>query len=140
MTLKSAIIFFGITLFGLTACNKYEDGPKLSLRSKKERVANTWVIEKAIRNGNDVTDEYEIYTLTTSKDGDAKLNATIVFGGFTYTTNTNGTWEFSSNKEKLIFDYENDDADNTYQILRLKEDELWIRELGGEDELHLKPG
>ncbi len=137
MTIKSAAVLVGIAFFGLTACNKYEDGPKISLRSKKERVANTWVIEKAIRNGNDVTDEYTIYTLTTSKDGDAKLNAAVT-GSFTYTTD--GTWEFNSNKENLIFDYENNNADNTYQILKLKEDELWIREVGGEDELHLQPG
>jgi hypothetical protein len=36
-------------------------------------------------------------------------------------------------------DFENDDADRTYQILRLKEDEMWLREIGGEDELHLMP-
>lgn len=135
------ILFSGLILsIGLVACNKYPDGPAISLKSKKERIANTWKIEKALRNGNDVTSDYSIYTLYTSNDGDANLKATITFGSFTYQGDTDGTWAFNSNKkDKLTLDFENNEFDNVYQILRLKEDELWLREIGGEDELHLIP-
>lgn len=140
MKIKS-IFFFALLLgVGFTSCKKYPDGPAISLKSKKARVENTWVIEQAIRNGNDVTSDYSIYTLKLNKDGDANLKATVDFGGgFVYQGNTDGTWEFNSNKTNIIFDYENNDFDNVYQILKLKTDELWIREIGGEDELHLKP-
>ena len=134
------ILFVGIVLVStLMSCSKYADGPAISLRTKKERVAKTWVIKQAIRNGNDVTSDYSAYTLTLTKDGDAQLVATYVFGTATFQGNTNGTWSFESSKEHISFDYQNNDFDNKYQILRLKEDELWIRELGGEDELHLQP-
>ncbi len=134
------ILFVGIILVSsLMSCSKYPDGPSISLRTKKERVANTWVIKQALRNGNDVTSDYTAYTLTLTKDGDAQLVATYVFGTATFQGNTNGTWSFESSKEHIYFDYQNNDFDNKYQILRLKEDELWIRELGGEDELHLQP-
>lgn len=139
MPIKFKFLVATLTFLFLSACNKYPDGPKLSLRSKAERIANTWVIESAIRNGNDVTDQYNIYTLTTTKDGDAELNAKYTIAGFTWEADTDGTWEFNSNKQNIIFDYQNNDADNAYKILRLKEDELWIREIGGEDEIHLKP-
>jgi hypothetical protein len=33
----------------------------------------------------------------------------------------------------------NDDADQTFFILRLTDDELWLREKGDDLELHLKP-
>ena len=47
--------------------------------------------------------------------------------------------DHENNKEDLRLDFENDNADQIYQILRLKEKELWIKEKGGDDELHLIP-
>lgn len=128
-----------LSLFVLPSCNKYEEGPGVSLRSKTERVSNTWMIDQAFRNGEEVTDEYDEFTLRTTKDGDAELAAIYSAGSFSFEYETDGTWSFKDNKETLELDFENDDADNSYQILRLAEDELWIRENGGEDELHLKP-
>ncbi|MEO9531077.1 MAG: hypothetical protein ABJG68_06185 [Crocinitomicaceae bacterium] len=125
--------------FGLTSCNKYEDGPAISLRTKKERVANTWEIENAYRNGEEVTEDYEEYTLHMEKDGDAELAALYKWGDFSFEYETDGTWMFENDAKTLKLDYENDDADQDYQILRLAEKELWIREIGGEDELHLAP-
>ena len=135
-------VIIGFTLFGifaLASCKKYEDGPMLSLKSKKERVANTWEIETAYRDGENVTDDYEEYILSTQKDGDASLAALYKWGDFSFEFETDGTWSFENNAENLVLDFENDEADNEYQILRLAEEELWLREIGGEDELHLKP-
>lgn len=135
-----------ITLFGMAAvmlstasCSKYEEGPAISLRSKKARVANTWKIESAYRNGNDVTADYDQYQLQMTTNGDAKLVALYTSGNFTVEYETDGTWKFSDDKETLVLDFNNDEADTRYQILRLKEKELWLREEGGEDELHLVP-
>jgi len=123
---------------GMMSCEKkYEDGPAIALQSKKERVVNTWEIEKAISDGEEVTDNYDQYTLAMTKSGDAELEAEYTFVDFSYEYSTNGTWEFSNNKENLVLDFEDDDADAEYQILRLTKDELWLRERGGEDELHL---
>ena len=126
-----------LALFVLPSCNKYEEGPAVSLRTKKERVSNEWQIENAYRNGEDVTDEYDEYALRLRKDGDAELAALYSSGDFTFEYETQGTWSFEDKKEELNMDFENDEADRRYQILRLKEDELWLREIGGEDELHL---
>ncbi len=123
----------------LSSCKKYDDGPLISFKSKKDRIANTWEIGKAIRNGNDVTDDYSVYTLTTTADGDAKLVATYVTTFGIFSGNTDGKCIFESKKELINFDYENDDFDQVYKILRLKDDELWLRAIGGEDELHLVP-
>jgi hypothetical protein len=37
-----------------TAC-KYEEGPGISLRSKRDRIANEWRVEKFVYDGQDVT-------------------------------------------------------------------------------------
>lgn len=135
MTLSVLSIF----LISSTGCQKYEDGPAFSLRSKKARVANTWEIAKAIEDGNDVTNRYEQYEVEFKTDGDARLKAIYSTGGATIEFETDGTWEFSNQKENLVMDMEDDNADETYQILKLKENELWLRELGGEVELQLEP-
>lgn len=49
--------FAAIALAGtmaMSAC-KYEDGPRISLRSKRDRVANEWRIENLTYDGQDVT-------------------------------------------------------------------------------------
>jgi hypothetical protein len=38
-----------------TAC-KYEDGPGISLRAKRDRIANEWIVDQFIYDGKDVTD------------------------------------------------------------------------------------
>lgn len=38
-----------------SAC-KYEDGPGISLRSKRDRIANEWIVDQFIYDGKDVTD------------------------------------------------------------------------------------
>ena len=140
MKIGKIIVACGVlTMFAFASCNKYEDGPAISLRSKKERIANTWQIEVAYNNGEDVTDQYDEYTLKFTKGGDAELAALYSFGAFSYEYDTDGTWSFGNNAEELDLDYEDDDADASFQILRLAEDELWLREKGGEDELHLMP-
>lgn len=121
----------------LVSCNKYEEGPAVSLASKKARVENTWKIGQALRNGDDVTSDYDEYTLKLTKDGDANLAALYTAGNFSYEAETDGTWEFKSNKENLFLNFQDDDFDQEYQILKLEKDDMWLREIGGEDELHL---
>ncbi len=122
----------------ITSCNKYEDGPTVSLLSKKARMENTWAIENAYRNGENVTEDYDQYTLKMTKNGDANLTATYTAGSFSYQYETQGTWTFKDDKESVMLDFQDDDADQLYQILKLEDDALWLREIGGEDELHLK--
>lgn len=138
--LSIASILIIITLGSLsTGCGKYDDGPEFSLRSRKERIANTWRVENAMNGGNDVTSSFDQYELKMSKEGGATLTANYALGDLTFEYATSGTWKLVNNDEDLQLDFENNDADETYTILRLKEEELWLRENGGELELQLKP-
>ena len=121
----------------ITSCKKYPDGPEISLRSKTERVANNWRVEKAMDGNSDVTSDFEKYDITFTKGHRATLSANYKFFGATYAYTTEGTWSFASNNEKLVVDYDSDSADRTYIILRLMEDEMWLREEGGTLVLHL---
>ena len=131
----STVLLFA---FSFTSC-KYEEGPTISLRPKNERIANTWVIDKAYHNGEEVTDEYDQYELYLTTDNKASLTVVYSGGTFTFEYNTSGVWAFANSKEELVLDFEDDEADRTYEILRLAEKELWLKEKGGDTELQLQP-
>lgn len=122
----------------MASCSKYEEGPMLSLRSPSERVANTWEVEEAMANGEDVTSSFDHYELQLSKDGDVELDAEYLVFGQTFKTNTDGTWEFTNDNNNLRLDLEGDDWDITYQILKLTEKEMKLREQGEDLELTLR--
>jgi len=124
---------------GLSSCSKYEDGPAFSLRSKKDRITNTWRVERATNGGSDVTGAFDQYELEMLSSGAASLAALYTLGILTFEFQTNGTWSLTNNNEDLRLDFDNNAADKTYEILRLMKDELWLREKGGSLELHLKP-
>lgn len=136
---RSALALLAPALFlSITGCKKYDDGPLISLTPREERVANTWVIEKAIEDGQDVTSEYDHYVLTLTTDHSATLDAEYDFFGTLITTETNGTWAFENDESNLALDFEDNVADGTYQILRLTEPQLWLRKVGDDLELRLK--
>lgn len=134
--LTTAGIMFLASLF-TTGCKKYEDGPNISLIPRKDRVANTWIVEEAYADNQDVSDDYDQYEIYFTNDGDAELTAEYTLFSVDYTIETDGTWEFTNNQENIRVDFENDDADAEYQILRLTSKELWLRQIGQEVELHL---
>jgi len=116
ITLFSALLFMG-------ACSKYEDGPAVSLQTKKARLSRAWVVEKYI-DGDDgeVTAGNNDDILTFYKDG----NYSYTSGIFTL----DGTWTFINNDEDLQTQYTILGVSNTdkVKILRLTSKELWIQE------------
>lgn len=125
-----------IMMLSIIGCKKYPDGPEYSLLTKKERVANDWKIAQVYDNGKDVTSDYSKYELSLRKSGAATLSAKFVILGSNFEYVTEGTWAFVSDKAKLSFDFDNNNADKVYQILKLKEDEMWLKEDAGTLEIH----
>jgi hypothetical protein len=131
-----------MTLLAATAlgsCQKYEEGPAVSLTPREDRVANTWVIAYAEENGENVSSDFDQYELYLKTDRDATLTASYTAFGTDFNTTTNGTWNFTNDDENIRFDYEDDDQDNEFRILRLKSDELWLQDIDQDLELHLLP-
>lgn len=108
----------------------------IDFRSKTERVANNWKVGEVLENGNDVTADYNKYELDLTKGGEATLTAKYKVLGTDFEFSTNGTWVFVSNNEKISFDFENNNSDGVYKILRLKEDEMWLQNDAGTMEYH----
>jgi hypothetical protein len=141
--MKRIILFFTFVIgftFILPSCKKYEEGPALSLRSKKERISNTWVIESAFRNNVNISDAYKDFILTMNKNGSATLQLKVIVFSSEIFLQTDGTWTLEEFNENLRLNFENNDYDRYYEIIKLKENELWLREIGyNGDELKLRP-
>jgi hypothetical protein len=133
-----AFLIAGLTI-GLTAtsCKKYEDGPNVSLTSRTERVANTWIISYAEEDGENVSSEFNQYELFMNSSGDATLDANYTVFGTTYQNQTSGTWVFTNDEANLRLDFDDDSQDGEYRILRLTNDELWLKDISQNLELHL---
>ena len=125
--------------FFITGCNRYADGPAFSLRSGEERIASNRRVESAKEGSNDVTSFFTQYELRLTTGGDAAIQADHELGSLTFSFQTNGRSAFENDDEDLRLDFANDAADEMYRILRLKENELWLRENGDDLELHLVP-
>lgn len=115
-------------LFGAASCKKYENGPAITLKSKKARVANTWIIDEYVYANGDIDKETDSDTYELSKDG------TLIrsYGS----TSFDGKWEFRKDKEDIAFIYDNYEV--TYTIVKLKEKELWLAD-EDKDEVHFIP-
>lgn len=121
-TLKLTTLLLALTLvFGSTSC-KYEDGPSLSLRTKKARLAGEWIIEKYIDSDGTETavKEADSPVVTFEKDGTG--NVSFTFLGTTSTSKFD--WEFTDSKKKLKTTDEDGDV-FTEEILRLTNKEFW---------------
>lgn len=98
-------------------CKKYEDGSAFSLKSRKERLANTWKVKSCTVNGNDSTSSYPDYNETFSRDGNyccSKGNSSC-----------RGTWTFAYGDSQVKLTMEGGGPSPMLIITKLEENELW---------------
>jgi hypothetical protein len=123
-----------LILSALVGCKKYNEGPSISLRTKKARVANTWTVESYTMNGTDYTSALQgiQYTQTFEKDGNYSFISTSGSG--------EAQWEFQNDKDELKLFTDSAQSTTTLIILRLKEKEFWYYYYIGSNrhELHMK--
>ncbi len=132
-TMNKFVLLCLIT-FALVGCKKFEEGPRLSLKSKTARVANEWQVESYLDKSNDKTALFSASTIELTKSE----SVTITTPNGVYT----GTWEFDeedddddegdddveleiklSSKDAIASELEGD-----WTITRLKENEMWLRD------------
>ncbi|HBX49771.1 MAG: hypothetical protein A2275_00060 [Bacteroidetes bacterium RIFOXYA12_FULL_35_11] len=118
------LLFAIIELIGISSCKKYEEGPVLSLRFKNARVAGVWTYDKVTVSGNDFTSLYANEKVEFTKDGKAK---------WTYSSalSKDGEWKFNDDKSKLMTKFDNVSTWIEYEIIKLRNDQLWLKKTEG---------
>lgn len=148
--MKKTFVFMMVVIFAIilnfTSCGKYEEGPAFSLRSKKARVAGDWKVDEIYEDGDkiELSDYEKGMEWTFEKDGNGEFSypaVTYIYEGIEYEISAAGSddfeWEFGDKKETIEIDFDEGD-DMELEILRLKENELWV-EYDDEDlEIHLE--
>lgn len=121
-----AVAVLGGAIMTTPSCGKYEEGPGFSLRTKKSRLVGDWDAKTYVdADGTTVSDNSDDY-VTFEKDGTYKYTD----GG----TSVNGTWEFTSDKEKIKTTYTSGSVSFTNEatIVRLTNKELWVKDADGD--------
>lgn len=131
-------LFLFIVFLSFASCKKYENGPAISLMSKKARLANIWKVDTYYLNGQDKTEEYrglvtrEKLIIFQSGDFDYSELSSWVWA----TPQYSGKWKFINDKEVLELIPDNTALKTkTYKILRLKNKSLWLEERVSDDSL-----
>ncbi|MDP2387812.1 MAG: hypothetical protein Q8M29_15675 [Bacteroidota bacterium] len=129
----SVILLGAIIMLGLQSCKKYPEGPVISLRTKTERVANTWKVDNYKINSSDYTSFLSDYDETFTKEGDYSYSWGSLDG--------TGKWAFQNNKEQIKLTGVDNQASHDLIILKLEEKSFWYYYMDGNDkhELHLIP-
>jgi len=111
----------GATTLGVTSCGKYEDGPSISLLSKKARVAGDWEVKSI---GTQVLGTNYSVNMSFEKSGSVQLTSTYSYYGSNQSYTYAGTWDFALDKEQLLINI--DGSAQLYEIKRLTNNEMWL--------------
>lgn len=118
------LLLVPVFLLLLSGCKKYEEGPSLSLISKKERVANAWKLESYFENGVDKTSDaqtlFKDFLLVIDKNNMKYAKSFSALGLLPY--GESGSWKFSSDKSSIEFTPDNTNiSPYSWKIVKLKE-------------------
>ena len=113
-------IIIGFVFIFTTACSKYEEGPFISFQSKEKRLINTWEISEISINGENMESGCKtIYNF--NEDGTGYIS---YLAADSYLE-----WKFNENKEQLLIRHNTEGEYQSYKIIRLSKDELWLQDV-----------
>lgn len=141
--LASVLIFGLIVMVSISSCRKYEEGPNISLRTKKARVTNNWKYESAQVDGVEVSlnPYYAKQKHYFYRDG--KYIQTIIDPITLEARNLQGTWVLYDHDKKMAITTKNFsgniDSTTNYSILKLFEKQMWLRTTDNSREFHFTP-
>jgi cytoskeletal protein RodZ len=116
-------VFAVIASLVFSGCDKYDEGPTLTLKSNVSRITGEWKPTKYTKNGVDQSFDPN-YRVKFSKDG--TLAITFTNNSVSYTST--GTWAFSNDDETLTYTstFAGFSSIEQYTIKRLSSSQLFI--------------
>lgn len=129
----------------LTSCSPYEEGPAISLRSRTERLCNEWRLTRLYINGTEQTlSSFDQQTTLEFKDNGTVNYSYAIMDSTAIVITGSGTWEFNDDQTEVITKITytiGGTVTDTFKILRLKEEELWLEnnQDGDVEETHYEP-
>lgn len=114
------------------AC-RYEEGPRLSLRSPSARITGTWIMNKCLQNTVDRTSEFNVlfpnYTLIIGDDMNYSISTSNPLA-----PGEKGTWAFNDAQTEIDL-RKNGSGMSIWKILRLTAKEFHASQVDGNGDL-----
>ncbi|HBS86743.1 MAG: hypothetical protein A2W91_11995 [Bacteroidetes bacterium GWF2_38_335] len=107
--MKTSLLIIGIILI-ISACQKYEEGPKISLRSPEKRLCQSWILEKTVYDDGTEVPSSSIYTI--DDDGSMLIEADG--------DNTRTGWQLTNEVDFMM-------GGENYLVLRLTNNEMRLK-------------
>ena len=129
---KFTLFFLAMILMFTTSCKKYDEGPTISLRFKKDRVVGKW------HTGMWLVNKYEqIMMIDTSRRAEFTKDWKYTYHEYnSYTKEVKdfgGTWAFRDKKEQILIGLPTGIASamsyELWDIKRLKDKEMWLEKI-----------
>jgi hypothetical protein len=126
---KNLLLFATALLFGVfvSSCNKYEEGPKVTLLSAKNRLSQDWELTNFNKNGENQNLEGYSQFFSFSKGGSYTQTVTVQSVWGPVTEIENGSWSFSSDKKNISLTKEGVSSSNTYRLLELRKSQFKVK-------------
>ncbi len=115
-------VFAAVVIFNFSSC-KYEDGPNISLRTKKARL--TGECEAISIDGETLGKDFEV-TIEFDKDGDFTGTSKFSYYGYSYSNSSKGEWEWIDGKAGIEVTVDGDKEE--WEITCLTNKELQFKD------------
>jgi hypothetical protein len=137
------------TAIAFSSCKKYEEGPALSLRTKKARLAGNWEISEIKINNQTSATEGITFKFNFKKDGSGSIGLKMPLLGDSEIS-LGFDWEFVNSKENLKITLKlptgidisaiTGMVPNEVEIIKLTNKEFWFRNIrsDGEPSIEMK--
>ena len=122
-----ALLFISVLLI---SCGKYEEGPGISLLTKKNRITNVWSLASKMTNGQ--TTNLSDWTWKLEIKDDETYTSQVTYLGIPF-LNESGIWKFSTDKSQLLTTASGSSNTDSWEIIRLTKDELKLKYISGGD-------
>ena len=112
------------------SCGKYEEGPGISLLSKKNRITNVWSLSSRMTNSQTTNLSNSTWKVEIKDDETYTSQATYLGIPF---LNESGIWKFSTDKSQLLTTPSGSSNTDSWEIIRLTKEELKLKYISGGD-------
>ena len=112
------------------SCGKYEEGPGISLLSKKNRITNVWSLSSRMTNSQTTNLSNSTWKVEIKDDETYTSQATYLGIPF---LNESGIWKFSTDKSQLLTSPSGSSNTDSWEIIRLTKEELKLKYISGGD-------
>lgn len=125
--LLQSVVFATLLLVSFASCDKYPNGPSFSLRTKKARLCNEWVLTSYQINGSEFIQSQPDVKMAIDKDDTYSISSSSTLLGQIQSEFEHGTWTLEAEGTKLVILLDGEEFPSEYTINELRNNSLSLQ-------------